>query len=447
MTVVKLSQSGPAASADTGTEVKPSPSTSAPPAVAIGTRPISRRPVAMRRAGEETATGSTEASAPAGKWPTVRITDPTKAGYLERRNTARILKRLHESPPTTEKLTKEVRESIEWAKKVLPNFTLERPTTSSAATKRQRSTEEVKPSAKRPKNRGIAPNKTFAEVARNRIIVGVLDEGDPEGRIPRAQWKWVQAALTNVTLEVLLSNPGSPPSCTDAGWYQGQIKIIAYDDERSVELYKTAIAKIGEVYPGAKLVVVDKKDIPSRPRARVWVPTPSDPQQVMQIISACNPGLPTGSWKFVKVFDNTVTVDGVVTKRATTQVMLLLTNDSLEPLAKSEGMINYGFGKVKVRTYKTDADAIDQLASEIEANDAEEDPMESSSDVESIDIEGYCSSGSELTARLKKMSTSTTTELTAGLSTTYSEKELLSDSQEDSESVNHASSTNKFTSQ
>ncbi|XP_053956151.1 uncharacterized protein LOC128861800 [Anastrepha ludens] len=167
----------------------------------------------------------------------------------------------------------------------------------------------------------------------------------------------------------------------------------------------------------------------------------------MQIISACNPGLPTGSWKFVKAFDNTVTVDGVVTKRATTQVMLLLTNDSLEPLAKSEGMINYGFGKVKVRTYKTDADAIDQLASEIEANDAEEDPMESSSDVESIDMEGYCSSGSELTARLKKMSTSTTTELTAGLSTTYSEKELLSDSQEDSESVNHASSTNKFTSQ
>ncbi|XP_054746257.1 uncharacterized protein LOC129250676 [Anastrepha obliqua] len=162
----------------------------------------------------------------------------------------------------------------------------------------------------------------------------------------------------------------------------------------------------------------------------------------MQLISACNPGLPTAGWQFVKAFDNTVTVDGVVKKRATTQVMLLLTNDSLEPLAKSEGIINHGFGKVRVRTYKTDANAIDQLASEIEANDAEEDPMESSSDVKSIDLEGYCSAGSELTSRLKKMSTSTTTGLPAVSSTTYSERELLSESQED-ESAKNASPSNK----
>lgn len=123
-----------------------------------------------------------------------------------------------------------------------------------------------------------------------------------------------------------------------------------------------------------------------------------------------------------------------MTKRATTQVMLLLTNDSLEPLEKSESIINYGFGKVRVKTFKTDADAIDQLASDIETNDAEKGPMESSSDVESIDLEGYCSSGSELTARLKKMSTST-----------YSERELLSESQED-ESAKNATSSNKLTS-
>ncbi|XP_054745725.1 uncharacterized protein LOC129250109 [Anastrepha obliqua] len=298
----------------------------------------------MQITGDDTAAGSTEASALAGRWPTVRITDPTKAGYLESRNAGKILKRLHETPPTTEELPKE-------------------------------------------------------------------------------------AALTNVTLEVLLSNPDPPSLCTNAGWYQGQIKIITCDDERSVELYKATIARIGEVYPGAQLVMVDKKDIPSRPRARVWVPKSFDPEN-LQIISACNPGLPTAGWKFVKAFDNTVTVDGVVTKRATTQLMLLLTNDSLKPLAKSEGIINYGFGEVRIRTYKTDAVAIDQLASDIEANDAEEDPMESSSDVESIDLEGYCSSGSEFTARLKKMST---------------KKELLSESQED-KSAKNASPSNKLTS-
>lgn len=42
---------------------------------------------------------------------------------------------------------------------------------------------------------------------------------------------------------------------------------------------------------------------------------------------------------------------------------------------------------MRVRANNTDANAIDQLASEIEANGAEKDPVESSSDVKSIDLE------------------------------------------------------------
>ncbi len=148
------------------------------------------------------------------------------------------------------------------------SFKLEAP---AVAAERQRSAEEAKPSAKRPKTKGVTPAKSFADVARNRIIIGVLDEGDPEGKISRAQWKWMQVALTNVALEVL-RNTGTPLSCTDAGWYKGQINMIACDDERSVQLYKAAIRNRGEVYPGAKLVAVDKKNIPFRPKARVWNP-------------------------------------------------------------------------------------------------------------------------------------------------------------------------------
>ncbi|XP_054091715.1 uncharacterized protein LOC128923474 [Zeugodacus cucurbitae] len=200
--------------------------------------------------------------------PTLRVEELSKAKYAERKRAAYILRRAHLHPPTKEELTKELKETLECAKAVLPNFSIEPP---AGATKRQRSAEEAKPSAKRPKIKET-PNRSFADVARNRIIIGVLDEGDPEGSIPRTQWKWVQAALANVALEVLLSNPGPPPSCTDAVWYQGQIKIVACDDERSAQIYKAALAKVGEVYPGAKLIAVDRKDIPSRPRVRVWIP-------------------------------------------------------------------------------------------------------------------------------------------------------------------------------
>nr|XP_036213541.1 uncharacterized protein LOC118679914 [Bactrocera oleae] len=334
--------------------------------------------------------------------------DPSKAKYAERRRAAYLLRLVELKPPTKEELTKELQASIDCARAVISNFKLEPP---------------------RPKTKGVTPAKSFAEVARNRIVIGVLDEGDPEGRIPRAQWKWVQAALTNVALEVLLSNPGPPPSCADAGWYQGQIKMIACDDERSVALYKAAIAKVGEVYPGAKLVAVDKKDIPSRPRARVWIPaTPTQPDQIMQLIRACNPSLPTEGWRYVKTFEDSVAESGVETKRATMQILLLLTKESIEPLAKSGGEINYGFTKVRITPYKSDADAADHLASGKEICEVEEDPMESSSDAESME-QGECSSSeSELAARLSSL---------------YTEKELLSDSQEDADiTIVNASSTN-----
>ncbi|XP_054091819.1 uncharacterized protein LOC128923564 [Zeugodacus cucurbitae] len=148
----------------------------------------------------------------------------------------------------------------------------------------------------------------------------------------------------------------------------------------------------------------------------------------MQLIKACNPNLPTEGWKFVKSFEEATTESGVETKRATMQILLLLTNDSIEPLNKSGGEINYGFTKVKVKTYKADAGAIDHLTSDNEMREVEEDPMESSSDVDSLE-QGECSSESELAGRLSNL---------------YTEKELLSDSLDDVDvTLTNASLTNK----
>jgi len=114
------------------------------------------------------------------------------------------------------------------------------------------------------------------------------------GRIPRNQWGLVRRALASVALKVLDESPGPPPDCTDAGWYQGNVKLIACEDERSAALYKAAINKVGEVYPGAKLAVCEAADIPSRPRARVWLPSePSEPLAILSLLTRFNPKLPT----------------------------------------------------------------------------------------------------------------------------------------------------------
>jgi len=102
-----------------------------------------------------------------------------------------------------------------------------------------------------------------------------------------------------VALKVLDENTGPPPDCSDALWYQGNVKLIACEDERSAALYKAAINKTGEVYSGA---VCEAADIPSRPRARVWLP--SEPSE-----------LTTDGWKVVKVEK---------TERVTMNVVILL---------------------------------------------------------------------------------------------------------------------------
>jgi len=108
------------------------------------------------------------------------------------------------------------------------------------------------------------------------------------------QWGLVRRALASVALKVLDENPGSPPDCTDAGWYQGNVKLIACEDERSAALYKAAINKVGEVYTGAKLAVCEAVDFPSRSRTRVRLSSePSEPGAILSLLTRLNSKLPT----------------------------------------------------------------------------------------------------------------------------------------------------------
>ncbi|XP_070852513.1 uncharacterized protein [Drosophila suzukii] len=264
--------------------------------------------------------------------------------------------------------------------------------------KRERSMESAQPASKKAKvtNRGTW-SRSFAEVVKDRKIIGVIDQSDEGGRIPRNHWGLVRRALATVALKVLDENPGPPPDCTDAGWYQGNVKLIACEDERSAALYKAAIDKVGEVYPGAKLAVCEAADIPSRPRARVWLPSePSEPEAILSLLTRFNPKLPTDGWKVVKVEK---------TERVTMSVVILLNQACLEPLAAQQHRVNYGFDKVQLRIYDTDKTAADNLA----ACASYEPPSDDEPDHEEATLTGYVSTDSELTESLKQLCTQDTT--------------------------------------
>jgi len=59
--------------------------------------------------------------------------------------------------------------------------------------------------------------------------------------------------------------PGTSPCCMDAGWYQGSVKVVACDSQRSADLYKQATSMLGELYEGANSAALDWCDVPVGP--------------------------------------------------------------------------------------------------------------------------------------------------------------------------------------
>ncbi|KAL7724109.1 hypothetical protein ACLKA6_019109 [Drosophila palustris] len=245
---------------------------------------------------KQSALSAAEASAGAkavGEAPTAGARK--KFSYTERRSAGDILQRHHNNAGSN--LSADWLRKVEWAKSVIPDW--QQSSRALAQAKRQRSQEAPAPSAKKSR---VQAGKPFAQIARERILIGVLDRGNQDGRIPRNQWRWVESALATQCLQLLEKEPGPPPICKDVGWYQGNVKVIACDDNRSAELYKAAVSNLGEVYPGAKLAAVDWEEVPVKPRARMWFPsTIKEPEQLLRMLQRCNPSLPTHDWRVAKI--------------------------------------------------------------------------------------------------------------------------------------------------
>jgi len=129
----------------------------------------------------------------------------------------------------------------------------------------------------------------------------------------------------------------------------------------------------------------------------VWLPSePSEPEAIISLLTRFNPKLPTDGWKVVKVEK---------TERVTMNVVILLNQACLEPLAAQQHRVNYGFDKVQLRIYDTDKLAADNLAACASCEPPSDDELEH----EEATLTGYVSTDSELTESLKQLCTQDTT--------------------------------------
>lgn len=177
-------------------------------------------------------------------------------------------------------------------------------------------------------------------------MVAVIDRSQEDGTIVPTNWRKVERALSANFLKIMKENPGSIPICQDGGWHRNYVKLISCADQRSLFLYTKAIESLGEVWPGAKLEVINREDIPSRPRARAWIPAePNNPVEIMEMFQMSNPNLPTANWKIVKLDEP---------KNDYRSAIIILNRESVDILAKTNGVARFGFVTVTLKVYKKD---------------------------------------------------------------------------------------------
>jgi len=89
------------------------------------------------------------------------------------------------------------------------------------------------------------------------------------------------------------------------------------------------------------------------------------------------------------------------TERVTMNMVILLNQACLEPLAAQQYRVNFGFDKVQLRIYDTDKLAADNLAACASYEPRSDDELQN----EEATLTGYVSTDSELTESLKQLCT------------------------------------------
>ncbi|XP_037957575.1 uncharacterized protein LOC119687356 [Teleopsis dalmanni] len=199
-------------------------------------------------------------------------------------------------------------------------------------------------------------------VAKRRLIVALIDRSDPQGQMVETRWKIVEMKLLDAMFAKMSAEPEAPmPSFDGAGWFNG-VKLLKCKDDSTLNWLREAAKTLQGLWEGASLEVVDRKDIPSLPKAKVLIPRVVKPEDALRLLQRQNPDVPTSDWKVLKVLKPAKEGEG--------QNYILLINKMAEDILYSRyGKMSWGVGSVYLRLKKrhpTDRNSNTLAAEEIE---------------------------------------------------------------------------------
>ena len=116
---------------------------------------------------------------------------------------------------------------------------------------------------------------------------------NPVVHLDQAQTDIIQEKLLNA----VDANPleGALPQFLYSEFAQGVFWITCANEHTKTWLMRT-VSRLGELWEGTELTVVDSKDLPKRPRVLVHIPDTSDANTILKRLRKQNPELHTSDW-------------------------------------------------------------------------------------------------------------------------------------------------------
>ncbi|XP_017486960.1 PREDICTED: uncharacterized protein LOC108375361 [Rhagoletis zephyria] len=155
-------------------------------------------------------------------------------------------------------------------------------------------------------------------------------------------------------MDYIVDNPEGPHPEFDLSESLRGYRVIKCADQFSLDFLAGCVAKISDAFEGLKLKVIPAKDIPRRPRARIWLPPIAEPgEKLLRCIKLRNKNIPAiDEWELIKVEERKMPTNK--------PVLLAVCAESLQALAEADSKIRFGIRKAKVRVFLGEGSPVEE---------------------------------------------------------------------------------------
>lgn len=204
------------------------------------------------------------------------------------------------------------------------------------ASKRIRSLDEEEKVVKKPK-----PSISFESP--QELQIAIIDRSDLDGKMSTERWLEVEKRILTAIAELEGDESDEEISFDGAGWQKG-VKVIGCSNRRSMDLLKGVVEGCDEIWPGAKLEIVERSALPIRKIISTWIPPPVlEDEATLKVIERMNRSrnLCTRDWRVIH---------SAPSKNGNGKDIVISIDDgSLAEIKKTQGSVKFGLGNLKFR--------------------------------------------------------------------------------------------------